>query len=390
MRYFSKIELKLKIRHYLLILLIIITSCVREQNKNTKAFVKRLKLEYQVDSVMLKLPVGSGIYLIQCWNNMFYILDYRFAVLSVFDSTGKYVNRFWGIGKGPSELPSQPRKFITSPNGFIVVSDFTFFEFPKLSSTYKEKSICFDDNPNINLLMTKPNGNMPGIYEVDWSFAENRISIIDTLIVLPIITYHPKLNGYMHESYYKETYPVALFNLKSGKLVKLLGKKPMVYIKKKFIPNFERVYFCSIDSSVFLSFAADSSIYEFSINNELKNIFGKSEDDLNQNYPRYENNWKEADKNLLNEEKDFSSFREMKCYSSNKIIVRRVYKGKDTNSILQFYKNQEYIGKIFVDNRFVLICVDSDNIIGYLKPNDEQLENNTVLIFKIRYNIIES
>jgi len=380
----------LKIKPLVLVLFILLTACSLEKSKNTEVSVKRFKLEYQVDSFMLKLPVSSGTYLIQYWNQLFYVLDYRFAILCVYDSTGKYIKRYWGIGKGPYELPAQPRKFIISSNGFIIVSDFSFFEVPNLSSSYYEKSICFDDNPNLNLLMSKPKGNMPGIYEIDWSFSENRISFMDSLIVLPIITYHPKLNGYMHESYYKETFPVALFSFKTGKLKKMLGRKPLVYTQKKFIPNFEKVYFCTIDSSLYLSFAADSGIYEYNIHNELKNIFGKSEDGLNQNYPRYSNNWREADKNLINEEKIFSSFREIKSYSHNKILVRRVYKGKNSCSIIQVYKNYEYIGKIFVDNRFVLIGVDNNNIIGYLKPNDEQLEYNMILIYKLRYNITEN
>lgn len=350
----------------------------------------QVEFRYTIDSITLKLPVGSGLYLCDYCGGKFYVLDYRFSVLSVFDTSGSFVGRYLGLGKGPTELPGQPLKFMVGHCGFVAVSDFAIYRFSRLGGRVTKASLVFDEHPNYDLLMANPKGDMPGIYEVDWSMAENRIACIDSLVVLPIVTYHPKLNGYMHKTYYTETHPIALFDFKTGKLVKFIGKRPDIYTKKRFIPNFDMVYFWASDSLINLSFAADSGIYEYSIGNQLIRLYGVAEPNLNQDYPIYQGNWEEADRNSIRESQTYSSYREIKGYAPDKVLVRRVYRGLDSAGILQVYFNYQLVGRIEVNNRFRLIGVDGKYMVGYLQPGDEQLESNTLTFVRIRYRIIQS
>lgn len=381
-------KLKVYLSIFIGLLICACNSPKNDSNKNSSSANRApSKLTVvNIDTINLKTPNGSGIYLASYNDGKIYFLDSKFGVLNVFDTLFKPLGPYWGIGNGPYEIPNIPRKFCaTKKYGTIVVSDFIFLKTEKLGKSLKKIPINYNVKETLYELQNRPNGDMHGIYEIDWSRSENRVSVAGDYIVLPLTSYHPKFNGYMHDKYYEESKPVGLFDINTGKLEKLIGKKPHIYLEKKYIPNFDQVFFDCNDTIIYLSFAADSGIFAYSTNGKLLKMFGRSHKGFNSEYPKYNGNWEEADKNYVNERSRFSSYRTIKVDKEGNTIVRHVFLNKDAGGVLQVYRNDNLIGAIPVAQNYTLIDVVGESIYGYLKSNENKVNENRIKLIRIRY-----
>ena len=337
------------------------------------------QLTHSIDSTRLNPEVSSGHGMLAADSANIYLLDFKFGTLSVFDFNGGFQKRLFGLGKGPHELPFIPHKFGISPSGTIVfVGDHSISFGSITESSVKTLSTNWMVSTPINVLQNKPKGSMSGIYEVDWSKAENRIALSDSLIYLPIIAYHPLLNGYMHSKYYKTTRVVGAFNY-NGELVTMFGERSKEYLKQKFIANFDKAYIAHGSNLTYISFAIDSLIYVYDNNGKLVTEFGKGYPNLNQNYPKHAS-YEIAESNYISDWANFGTYQSIKCSPTDSVLVRLIFPKAGEKTALQLFKNNAYVGSITTPKNFKLAYIDTGVIIGHTIPSETSREINLVTI----------
>ncbi len=341
------------------------------------------QITHSIDSIAITPEVNSGYGMLAADSAKIYLVDFKFGTLSVFNHNGTFQKRIFGMGKGPQELPSKPHKFGVNPSGTLVFINDYSFTFGSLQDS-ATKTVTTDymvSNP-ISVLQNKPKGDMNGIYEIDWSKADNRLALSDSLIYLPIIVFHPLLNGYTHKKYYKTTRVVGAFSYK-GKLVKTFGKRSKEYLKHKFIANFDKAYITQGNNLTFVSFAIDSLIYAYDAKGEMVTNFGKAHRNLNQNYPAY-SSFETAESNYTSNWDEYGTYQTIKYSTNDSVLVRLVFPNATENTYLQVFKNNAFVGEIKTPTKFNLAYVGNGKIIGHTIPDELPKSINLITI---SYNI---
>ena len=362
-------------------------SCDTKKFEQDKTPI-HLQLNHKTDTITITPDVYSGYGVLTADSSNIYMMDIKFGTLSVFNHKGVFQERLFGFGKGPQELPYKPHKFDINSSGTVVfINDHTFsFGSLKKDNTVKTVTTDWMENNPLSVLQSKPKGDMNGIYEIDWSKGDNRIAITDSLIYLPIITYHPLLNGYMHKKYYKTTRVVGAFNY-NGQLVKTFGKRSNEYLKSKYIANFDKAYITSGNEMVFVSFAIDSLVYAYDLAGKLVTSFGKGHPKLKQNYPEY-SSFETAESNYPRNWNEYGTYQSIKYSATDSVLVRLVFPNLNDNTHLQIFKYNEFVGSIETPKNFKLAYVGNGKIIGHTTPDEEF--SKSINLITINYTIVNS
>ena len=172
---------------------------------------------------------------------------------------------------------------------------------------------------------------------------------------------HPKLNMSSGEDYYKNARIICKMNLKNGNIQDILGRLSPEYQKYHYIGQFSLPSFdISREGDFYVCFEADSLIYRYDKNYNIKEAYGIKGKNMNTSYKEI---------STINElKREHESQREVCGYynfieyiDDRGLLFRSYTKGnKETTDGLQIYKGDCLIADVDVPKNF--------KIIGYIEP----------------------
>jgi len=239
-----------------------------------------------------------------------------------------------------------------------------------------KKNFDWDDGKDDDTRLNNPQADMTSIYElsVGWPPAQNNSLLIDDeSILMPIECTHPDFNAYMHEEYYQEAFAFGEFDIKSGKLVRMRGKRSPVYLDHKFIPNFDFYTISNFGEDYLISFAPDSLIWVYDENFQPKTAFGISASSMKQNYPLTKGT--EALGTFLEDVSNYGYYTYIYHEPKSELIFRSYFTGEGNEGGLQIYKGDVLIGEFSVPFRFRVFGADGDYFYadGFVDEESHQL-----------------
>ncbi|SIS49035.1 hypothetical protein [Belliella pelovolcani] len=350
----------------LFILIFIILACndTRDQNSLDLSItsikspdiintVSLLKIDFSSDFL-----IGKGNSFLQ--NGELFFLDKLNSQLLRFDSEGHFIDAPITKGEGPSEI----QRFESfSMNGDIkyFLSGYTIYEFDRNNELSQRTVLDFYHNSSMKEIESNPRPDDPGIYEV--KYVNNEIFVREGKFYTKIETSNPKLNFLMHDKYYQETANYGEFDLKTGKILRILGKKPAIYLNYKYIPHFDFYYHDITGEDIYLSFEPDSLIYIADRDFNFKEAFGVSGKGMLQDYVQV-NNLEDYDTYWRPNRAQKGFYRHIKYIPEDDMVFRTYTEGvadrtsfdyADNPQRMQIYKRKVLIGDVEVPTSFAII-----------------------------------
>ena len=368
----------------------IIIACNNNESKGTYTGIKHTSesnlsnTELKIDTITLNAEGISmeGQFIVR--KNQLLFCDEVFALVQIYDQKGEKIARKLGKGKGPSDLPNLYRATVSrDESNDLVVLDKSWnlycidTNYVRIGSSFLD----FEQRQKYKDLLNHPDFENPGIYEVEYYGAD--ICSKNGQVLLPITTEHPKLNSLANncETYYKDVYMFALFDLQTGKLKRMLGKRPPIYLNYHYLPNLNYFKTAWVDDYIYYSSEIDPKIYVMDLDGNLLKSFGLKGRDLNTNYL--------PTRSLEDSESNFLTHREIFGYYNyldyeNGFFFRGYQKGgEETTDGLQIYKKETLIADFDVPV--------GTYYIGFIKGyhylflgSDEENESFTLGKFKLK------
>ncbi|GAB2623010.1 hypothetical protein GCM10026987_20460 [Belliella aquatica] len=342
--------------------------------------IKLEKLEFDIEDL-----IGRGEAVIS--NENIYFVDKLNSQLLKFDAEGNYLETPISKGEGPSEI-QRFENFIISGDFKYFLSGYTIYEFDQKNELSNRTVLDFYHGSSMKEIESNPQPDDPGIYEVKYS--NNEIFVRDGKFYSKIETSNPKLNFLMHEKYYKKSANYGEFDLKTGKILRVLGKKPPIYLKYKYIPHFDFYYHDLSDDEIYISFEPDSLIYIADKDFNFKEAFGVSGKGMIQEYIEvselddYDDYWKG------NRARN-GFYRQIKFIAEDDLLFRTYNTGsKDRSSTeyednplrMQIYKSKVLIGDVEIPNYFKVIGKIGEYF--YADGSGGNPDNEEIVVYKFK------
>ncbi len=358
----------IKLFYTLLILGFILSSCedAKESISVHDKSIKNIKIKsLELDTFKISQDVQiSCLGELNILNNKLYFADYRLASVNTYDTTGQFVKRKLTKGRGAQEISSLDYS-LPMDNGFFILADYnTYFFNSDWEKQYKNR-LDFQDERAFEKVLNNPEPHFQEIYEVGWGSSSFIRQLDSVNVFIPITTSHPKINAYMkgQEAFYNEVYILGMLNITNGKIEKMIGRRPPIYLEKdyRYIPNFKHIHFDIKDDKLFIGYQADSSIYVYNLNNDnYEYKFGYAGKNMNTNY-NTTNCFDEAKATYRSDRKKFGYYHYIEYIEETNILFRGYKKGEHSKKDgLQIYKNNALIGHFDVPEQF--------KVIGYIEP----------------------
>lgn len=346
---------------------------------------KIIKVNIDQIDIKSKSLIGVGYSFLQ--NEKIYFLDKMNTQLIEFDPEGNYKGTHISKGEGPSEI-QRFESFTVSGVHKYFMSGYTIYEFDEKNELSNRTVLDFYHNSSMKNIESDPQPDDPGIYEV--KYVNNEIFVRDGKIYTKIETSNPKLNFLMHNRYYQETANYGEFDLKTGKILRILGQKPPVYLKYNFIPHFDFYYHDITENEIYISFEPDSLIYIADNNFKYKEAFGVSGVGMIQDYTEV-NNMEDYETYWRPNRAQKGFYRHLKYIPEDNIMFRTYTIGVADNKSfdyasnpqrMQIYRDKVLIGDVEVPNYFKVIGKIGEYY--YADGSGGNPDNEEIVVYKFK------
>ncbi len=374
----------------------IINSCTNKKDLDSKTYYNVPELSksrkniinsiIKIDTIILGSNIESSFKgTFSILNDTIFFSDEYFGYVFRFTKKGTLIDRNIGKGKGPNEtLGFNHSNFSNQKYGFLngYNSNLTFFDKKILKE--KEYRIDWQIKRSQKEVLANPIPEIGDSYEFDFGIP-NIFKIWDNEHVsIAITASHPKFNGYFDSSlYYNYSRILAIINIYSGKVVKLIGRRSLVYLDKKNIPNFDHFNYEVYENEYFVNFWADEKIYVIDKQSEQAiGKFGLAGKDMNVNYPTTQS-YEKAEEKWESDLEIFGYYHYFKYLPFKKLFFRGYTKGEGKkNDGLQIYKGYDLIGDISIPKGLQVIG-EIEGAIYAMNTLDSE-ENDGLKMYKIK------
>lgn len=361
-----------------------------EKFYNTTDLLKEEKILYKTFSLdTLKVSDIETSYVGQfsIFDDTIYFVDERFAYVFLFDKDGNLIEKRIGKGAGPNEVLDMSGGII-SENSFISYNDknSNIDVFDKNFNKKRNSRMDWQIKRSYEEVFNNPIPEIADSYEFDYGIPNILKKWDKNHVSIAITASHPKFNGYFDtDLYYNYARALALVNIHTGKVEKLIGRRSPVYLSQKNIPNFDHFNYDTSEDidEVYLNFWADKDIYIYSKKEDkVMGRFGQEGRNMKTNY-RKTNSYEIAEDNLLEDMDLYGRYTYLKFFSENQMVMRGYYKGdsSDTDG-LQIYKNYQLIADLDVPKGLQVIGnIDGD----FYATSPQDLDTEYLLLYKIKF-----
>lgn len=292
-------------------------------------------------------------------------------------------------GDGPSEIP-RFQIYTSSGEQKFFMNGWTIFEFDEANNLSNRTVLDFAYDSGLIEIESSPRVDDAGIYEV--KYWANQIEVRDGFLYTKIESSHPDFNFVMHRTYYENAPIYAKVDLKTGKVVELVGKRPAIYQNFSHIPHFDYYFHDFLDSEIYISFEPDSLIYILNDDFEVQEAFGSKGIGMNQSYREvstvedWEDYWR-----INQTQKGF--YKDIKVIPEDELVFRTYTTGNpDPNSTdlgtnpqrLQIYHQKRLIGDVKVPNFFKVIGKIGEYY--YADGSDDNPDNEEIVCYRFKLN----
>lgn len=338
--------------------------------------------QIQIDTLWVQPEVFSGLGLLQYSNDTLYLFDSKFSILNKYLVDGTFIGRFLGKGSGPSELRFTPHLFsLTSDSLMAFVGDFLVGTYLN-SEEVAIQPLNWDIKHSLEFMMKSPKPDMTGIYGIDWYPGFNRISndFDHNRVIIPINSEHPLFNGFMHSKYYKEARSFASFNIHTGELIEMFGRRPASYLDKKFPANFDFCFFNWYEDTLLVSWAIDPAIFKYNTKRELVGQISRAGSIEDTQYPIYQH-YEEAIEKTVEERKTYGHYQSVYGDFENGIVMRTYFKGKEMGYGLQVFKNNCFAGDFDIPSQLEIVGKSKTH---YYAAGIQDIENGRYGVIRLK------
>lgn len=311
----------------------------------------------QLEPVYLEPIDFSCVGIIEMNMDSIYLIDKRLCRVFLFDKDGKLCKETLGMGQGPQEIATGyisgysiinpvSHLFIGSANDCHLFDEFF----------YKQKQFVIDKGPRDRDATYVD----PFIYTL--SYENLIIKTHGDYLYYNVFSEFEELNFINSpKGYFEKAHYLSMLNLKTGKVEKMLGNYPEIYVNNRGLKQYSQVNFdINSEGNFYISFEADSLIYEYDKDFNPIRSYGYSGKDMH---------IKEkilatfADfSECYNECRNESGYYRSLTYIDETGLLFRVYKKGEhgRNYGLQIYKGNVLIGDLEVPENF--------EVLGYSVP----------------------
>lgn len=329
--------------------------------------------------------IGKGFSVIS--GEKIHFLNLLKMELIEFDQNGEFLGVLISSGEGPSEIPKF-QSYLEGKGDKYFMDGYTIFTYDSLNNLKQRKMIDFYHRSSMESVETNPDPNDPGVYEVKyWS---NELGVINNFLYTKIESSNPKFNFVMHEEYYRNAKLYAKIDLSTGKVLEILGKRPLSYLNYRFIPHFDYFYHDFLQDEIYLSFEPDSLIYITDLNFEFKEAFGNKGKFMDSEYIQV-NNIEDWESYWKNNRVHKGFYKYLKYFPEDDILFRTYTLGnedhtkfeyEDNPQRLQIYKNKTLIGDVKVPNTFKVIGKIGD--FYYADGSIDNPNNEKIVVYRFK------
>lgn len=359
------------------------------ENSKENILIKNIS----IDSISLKISNTSYVGFLHFQDNQIYFFDEILATLFLFDKSGKSQDTYLGKGESPKEVKNLQNYLKINQKNYIFYG-WDIYVYNQDWVRQQSMRIDWQVEQSLKELESNPKPSYKGIYEIKY-FNNRFLKLNNDYLLTNIESSHPLFNGYFQNtaySYFKSAFLFAKINLHSGKVERLVGKYPPIYVENPNIPIFANWYADTDMENLFVSFEADSLIYVFDKQLRLQRAFGRKGLDMNQNYRKTEN-YDEYQQFFRSERNTKGYYSNIKYFKENDILLRVYSQGTSTANgkldqdvaifqRMQIYKGTTLIGDVAVPPRFRVLAYEN----GYYYADgvvDELNERLYLYKFKI-------
>lgn len=357
-------NLKIKISYLCLYLGILFSSCGNNNSnkiyKNEYTHKVNIKYtEFKCKKYKLKGFDSSGVGKIVINNNKILYMDDIFNVVYRCNLKGYFENIVVERGKGPKDIIGCGYYTKTKSNYFFITKNGAVSKMNKSWEREKVYMINLPIKHTVEEITYNPSLEYTGIYELNME-SKNICDYDSDNLLIPIITDHFKINGFGTNSdkFYKESYMFGIMNKNTGEVNRMIGHRSDIYLKKKYIPNFNWFSFTKINNRIYVSFAADPKIQIMDLDGKNVARFGIKGKDMNTNYRETKIPQIALD-NCSRDLVEFDYYRNLKFIPETNLLFRTYKKQLKDKDGMQIYKNKTLIGDVNVPLGF--------RIVGYAK-----------------------
>jgi len=371
---------------------LLLTNCKRESIKksnyliNSKRIIKYVNLKY--DSIILEKVNSSYVGFSRILDTNIFLVDQKFCWVFIFDKKGKFLYKSLGQGNGPKEINTgiiNGYEYLknTEKHFFIgVVEDCHLYDkdFNKIK-TYFLSSLFERSKLGEKIITDEPLCDKMVYYSFPLIFILRNYK---NYMFFPIVMEHPRLNWIVHpKKFFNSCHILAKMNLTNGKIIEIMGNYSNVYLENNKLKAFINVLF-DIDQkgNFYISFEADSLIYVYDKNFNIKKVFGFEGRNINKNYKNLKT-IEEFKKYYSRQREECGYYTWLEYIDEKKLLFRSYQKGGNAKTDgLQIYRNNVLIGDVDVPKGF--------RVDGYMSPYifsqgiiDEEKEQVKIYRFKI-------
>lgn len=376
------------------VLVLLLTGACRQKDAPAETAPEKKALAdiriNRLDLDLLKLDSVGASYIgyINIKGNQLQFIDKQFATVFVFDSSGKYLERYMGQGGGPREIPSGGIQFFanSADNGIFFIGP--SMDCHVVDSSYNRKKtfyITMESDKSAEALTKDPDPEEQLSYNIGYN---GQIRLRDGYVYFPLNSMPPMYSKFnlTTDLYAKEARILAKMNASTGKVEKIVGRLSPAFAADKRIRLFSFVHFDVDNNKDFVvSYWPDSLIYVYDGDFRVKKVFGFSGKNMNKDYREMPES---QDDNVIKkfwrqEQTERGLYTSLEYVEDRNLLFRSYSRGAASDSDgLQIYRSDTLIADVNVPRSF--------KVIGYIKPYfysegviDEEGEKISVYRFRI-------
>ncbi|MFY0631701.1 MAG: hypothetical protein JXR05_15155 [Flavobacteriaceae bacterium] len=385
-------------RYTLLFLSLLFLACGTKEDLNSTAYYNVLDISkkgnkeqiigLQIDTIYIDSAVETS-FIGDFWiaNESVYFSDTYFNYIHQFSRNGDVIGKYVGKGNGPNEALGFHYTIPTS-NDFKLLfggnsSIYSFNKNWKKTSGYR---INWDIQMSIPEILKNPDPSITGAYEFDYGIPEIFKTWDENHLAIAITASHPKFNGYFNTPlYYNHSRILALVNIETGKIDRLIGRRSPFYLSKENLPNFDHFNYEVASKEAFVNFWVDPFVYILDKKTGLATSkFGFPGRDMKANYP-ITKTYEMAGERVVDDMVNFGYYNYLKYSHNTKLLFRGYTKGEETNTDgLQIYKEYALIGDIDVPKGFKIIGAIGKEFFGSIQ--NKNTDEGRLKFLKIKFS----
>lgn len=346
------------------IIFILLMSCSNPKDAFFQSPVindKNIQLETLVlDSMLFDKIESTYLGFAEIVDNEIYFIDQRLCHVFIFDNEGNFLRRTMGKGRGPTEISTN------------VIDGYE--RLPKKGHFFLGGMLdchIFNDNferKSTYIMKKRPGANQPLDVTPDnpliYTLVYNKLILKEHngYMYLPIYIEQPTLNFVINsKSYYANSRVIAKMNLINGE-IEILGRTSPVYDSNPELRQFPWVIFdISNNGEFYLSFEADSLIYVYDDNFNIKSAFGFRGRNMNDDYMDISVSVERFGENFMTQRKTCGYYDWIRYIDERDLLFRSYHRGAESQTDgLQIYKSKTLIADVDVPKGF--------RVMGYIEP----------------------